>query len=452
MKSVIQKIRVIVYGLISQLPIFLNLWPLLVLPEILTSNFDIESANKRATIGGCYFTSYFIGIFIGSLFWPLIINCISKRNAILFAVSGQAVFNFIQGICGNLKMIILLRFLIGTLHNINTVGKSFSANFSDTKHMRYADTIRGAFRFSSMFLSPFLGFWIYRMTSGNFFLSCSIVSLGYFFIILLYLVFFYWLSEGVSRTTRFVYIDEEEEIALNKGESVKGKAETGLKDTFVFVIKTQLARNIIIVSVLSIACYKAVLVISVFFLEASIENEGLGISEKELTDLTILSYFPCLLIILCTTFIVPKKISYINFVKYYLILLAITIGLVPILKDISDMGGLISFKWFVYVIQFLLLIANPKIFLSFINLILDIMVDIKMQNSLRLIIYICSSLASAIIMALASALYAFSIETEGFNLFGRFKKHVPFYTLVLIILFCVYLIITIQKKVNEIHI
>ena len=449
MKDKIQKVRVVIFGFLTQLPIFLTLWSLTILPDILKINFEVEDSGQRTKVASKFYTSFFYGIIVGSLTWPYLLKCMSKRNALLYAITLQGILNIVMGGTRNLNLVYTIRFISGTLHNLNTVGKDFIFDFCDDVHGQYAFNFKSCFGLLASFAGPFIGYYIYEFSGESFFLSCLVVSCFYLLGIIGFIIFFYWVRDDIKTLRKFPTVADEDELAqLNpKTDNVMKREQHGIKETLVYISSNKQILAYITAYVLANGTFKTMNLISVFFLEAPLEKEGLGVTSKQLTYITLASYFPCLLLLMVSPALVPKKISYTTFICICMLLFSLFIGIYPILKDILSPENFSSFSWMIYTNQFLLLVANPKLFSPFINFLIGKAVPRSMRTSANAITFISSTLCSALLMNAISSVYSFSIsDSIGGVWLGGFRKYIAFYILIAILLLCVTLLVSVRNK------
>ncbi len=87
--------------------------------------------------------------------------------------------------------------------------------------------------------------------------------------------------------------------------------------------------------------------LATIYLEANLEENGLGISAEDLTIVAFLAYFPSLFLLLVSPLYVPSKISYKTFISFVLILYAFSLLMLPIFKNLVNVG---NFSWMKYII------------------------------------------------------------------------------------------------------
>lgn len=65
--------RIFTFSFLTFLPIFISLWCITILPEIIDRNLGYKSVEDKTVIASYFFTSFFYGLIIGSLIWPSIV-------------------------------------------------------------------------------------------------------------------------------------------------------------------------------------------------------------------------------------------------------------------------------------------------------------------------------------------------------------------------------------------
>lgn len=184
--------RIIVFSLVTFLPIIISVWCLTVLPEIIRNNLGYKEEGDQTVIASYFFTSFFYGLIIGSFIWPTLVPYTSKRNSIFYAVLIQGFFNAIQIYFNNIYWLCFCRFICGFFHNLNTVGKDFVFEFCRPEYRQYAFSFKSCFGIFASFVGPFIGYHIYQFTGKSFFLSSLVVSCFYIVALILFVIVFYF--------------------------------------------------------------------------------------------------------------------------------------------------------------------------------------------------------------------------------------------------------------------
>lgn len=433
----VQAVRVLVFGFLTQLPIFMTMWSLTVLPEILKLNYGVEGAGRRSVVAGYFYSSFFYGIIIGSFIWPHVLNHISKRNALFIAMALQGILTALTGMSDSLYYLYAMRLLCGLMHNINTVGKDFIFEFCNDKYRQRAFSFKSCFSILASFAGPFVGYHIYMHTGKSFAQSCVIIAGVYLIALTLFLVFFYLIKSDLNATRSVISVEDEETHKLTNG---KVKKQIGLKETVKYCIENRELRAFMLVYLITNGVFKTINVITVFYLEAPFSEEGLGVDSMTLTYISLLSYLPCVIVLLSAPSFVPKKLGYRPYIMMVLSLFSLAILMLPVFKDIMTPANYQKFIWFVYLNQVLLYFANPKLFSPAINYLVGKSVSRRMRASANAVTFIGSTLASALLLNIIAPLYSMSIENEYLMKFDPYGKYLAFVILAMLIWLCIYLL------------
>lgn len=152
--SVRATIRITTFAYAAALPVIYTMWIINVLPQVLVHNFGFDK-KEIATGVSYYFSSYYYGIIVGCFLWPAIGKFFYKRTSLLFGLCITAVLNYLMGISSSFLMVCVYRFLCGTMHNLNSVGKDFIYEFAHTPmHRQYGFSAKSAFNVASSSPDP----------------------------------------------------------------------------------------------------------------------------------------------------------------------------------------------------------------------------------------------------------------------------------------------------------
>ena len=435
--DIVQLARVIVFGFLTQLPIILTMWSLTILPEILELNYGIEKPGERTIIAGYYYTTFFYGLILGSFIWPHALNYISKRNALFLGIVVQCVLCAVMGLRTNVHYLYAIRFACGLMHNINTVGKDFIFEFCDETYRQYAFSFKSCFGILAGFGGPFLGFYMYLYTGKSFSQTSILIAGIYLISILMFIVFFYLIKADLNATRSVSSYDDEEKQKLKTGEV---KKQIGLVDTLKYCITHAELRAYMLVYFITNGVFKTINSITVFYLEAPFMEEGLGVNSKLLTYISLMSYVPCVIVLLSAPLYVPQKINYRHYIMGILTIFSTSVILLPAFKDILTQQNYSKYIWFVYLNQIILYSTNPKLFSPTINYLVGKSVKRRMRASANAVTFIGSTLTSAIMLNLIAPLYSFSIENEYFLQYNPYSKYSAFAVLTILLYICIYLL------------
>lgn len=180
--------------------------------------------------------------------------------------------------------------------------------------------------------------------------------------------------------------------------------------------------------------FKTIQAISVFFFEQSWSQDGLGISPKDLSFVTLLSYFPSLIILMGSPKVVPKYIGYKSFIRVMCLVLSFTIFMIPFWRDVFSQEFLVKNLWIVYLNIILMYCFNPKIFSPFINFVINNKVPAKDRTSINSITFIGSTLCSSIFINFIGPIYSISFSNSFFLQYYPYNKYLCFALLTVILI------------------
>lgn len=117
----------------------------------------------------------------------------------------------------------------------------------------------------------------------------------------------------------------ESEIVLDNHDTVWSILKSSLKN--------EQLRSLMIIYGISSACCNSEALISMMYIQTSWEKGGLAIDSNNLVKLSVLCFFPSVLILLYSDRIIPKKISISKFIKTIIIIFSSFVLLLPFLRD-----------------------------------------------------------------------------------------------------------------------
>jgi len=424
-----QLIRVATYMYINILPSFLNFWMAAILPDALERTYSITDKGARSRAGGYFYTTFYFGMIIGALAWPKVLDFISKRNAILLGLVFQAVFNSAMGQTRHIMTVYLLRFLTGVFKNLNTVGKDFVFEFAKPNYRQYSYSLKTFATFFGSLVGPFLGNYFYHKENKHFERCLDYVTEFYLIGIAVFVLVFY--IDTYKAIVSGDANDEEETIGLAQSSSTNGpisqtKSQRGILEVLRMCAQHPNLQKIVTVYAITGGVYKTVNYITVFFLETNWEDQGLEISSTTLTYISLLAFIPASLIILLSPIVVPKRITYQSYIRFFIGLVIVMLILLPALRDLLPGKGH-RHMWAIYLVQGTLYCFAPKIYSPFINYYVNKKVDTQSRAAMNAVTFIGSNLAGSIIIGVIGPLYAFTMfdgMLEGYRTYSKYASFV----------------------------
>ena len=421
-----QVIRVFTFAYINLLPSILSFWMVTILPEILEHNLHIKDKEELSRVGGFFFTSFYMGMMAGSLVWPNLLDYMSKRSAVIMGLIFQGVFNALTGYSSVISVILLYRFMTGVFQNLHTVGKDFVFEFAKPAYRQYAFTYKTFFSFFGSLIGPFIGWYCYTISDRSFSKCLIYISMLYASgIVLFFLVFYLDYTPGDNADQ--AADDEEEKNILQSADVDFGRKDRqkGVWDITKLCAEHPVLRNMILVYSITSGVNKTLNYMTVFFLEASWKDQGLGLSSKVVTYISLFSFIPASLIVLLSPAVVPKYVSYGAYIRFFILSVIIALTSLPVMRDVLPNNGP-SYIWVVYIFQGFLNITVPKIYSPFINFYLNRRVDKYSRTALNSLTFILGNLSASIIITIAGPVFAYAMYNDAFEGYRQLSKYIPF--------------------------
>lgn len=192
-------------------------------------------------------------------------------------------------------------------------------------------------------------------------------------------------------------------------------------------------RGMFFVYMISNGAFKTIQPISIFFMDQSWNQEGLGVGTKQVFLLSLISCFPIAIILMGSPSVVPKHIGYKSFIRIMCLALTACVVLIPLWRDVFSRQFLVKHVWIVYLNIILLYCFNPQVFSPFINFVLNDKVPPEDRTSINSITLIGSTLCSSLFVNLMGPLYSFSFSGNFFLQYYPYNKYFCFVLLGLIL-------------------
>jgi Na+/melibiose symporter-like transporter len=252
-----------------------------------------------------------------------------------------------------------------------------------------------------------------------------------------------------SEEKNLIMADEGDNVTICM-EKQKRKKQKGLFIVIKEVFSNPSLRNLTIVYFLTNGIYTTKNFILIFYLEASWQDQGLGISPHLVSFVNFCVFFPCFLFLLISPMFVPAKVSYVTVIKQIVIVSIAILLSIPALRDLIPEQKLHQYTWLICLTYGLSNFFNPKLFSPFINYYLNNNVDRYSRTSLNSITFIFSTISTAIMMTLVSPLLSVSLHNPFFKSFSPYNKYFCFVLLSMMLTFnLIYLRDTGQRKDSQ---
>lgn len=469
-----QLYRIFVFCYVNMLSNLMFLWILTILPEVLERQYHITDDVSRAHYAGLIYVAPFYGNILGAFIWPHVVRYISKRSAILLALSLQASFNACIGLSKDPRFFVAMRFFLGASHSMRSVGKDFIFEFSKPGHRLAVFSLKSVTKLFASFLGPCLGYYVYYYSKYNLEVTCLYVSLITVVGIFLYFQAFFFnftsVEDEEKKPEDIANADNEEIQVLLKeqsdsttnvtgfnnylsetdgqnradadsetgsvGESVVSrnslterrkrndrKKQKGMGEVSKLLLKDTYIRNLMIVDTISGLIFKATIFVTVLFLEEEWKHGGFGIPSRDLSQINLLSFVPAVGFLIITPMIVPKRISLLWYMRILLTIFTIALLAVPLLRDLIPGKNL---AWTVLFVQALIYTLNPRVYSALLSYTINSWADRYSRTALNSINFLISSLLSAFVLTLVAPLYTCTMFSSAAKQWEPYNKYILF--------------------------
>ena len=434
-------IRLSTFGFINFLPILTTQWSTIVLPQILVNNLGISDPSHTSLIAGYFYISFFYGRLLGTFVWPLMVKVVNKKICILLSIIVMGLMNALSGIGMKIFVICFCRFIAGIALNIHTVGKDFLFEFCDENYRQIGLSIDSAFGLMGNLLGPYIGFYLYNKFDHSFDQTVLFIAFLFFIgFVLFFHVFFitYTPPLNVSHT--------DEEMQKMLGEHNEKIESTGIKGTILSFFKNSSIRSLILVYGLGMACTNSDLVISVLYLQMDWKDYGLGISSRALSHLSMFCYIPALFLLFLSNKMVPRYISYMNYIRSVFTIFALAVFLTPLLRDILPKENHSRYNFIIYIVQGLKYCFNTHMSAPFIHYLINKRAKREARTIVNSLNFITATIMICVVMNIITPLLSISMYKQFFKEREPYSKDLTFFMITALMLFSVFLLTYSQRK------
>lgn len=424
--------RIATFAYAAALPVIYTMWAMNVLPQIFMRNFGY-SKEYVADAASLYFSTYYYGIIVGCFLWPAIGQYFYKRTSLMIGLVVTCIANFLMGHSSSFTMVCVYRFISGSMHNLNSVGKDFIYEFVHTPMTRqYGFSTKSAFNVVFLFAGPYAGFLLYEHTHKDFAACCDVISVCYLIGIFFFIVFFY-LDYDVEKEIAAdshqqggEKKDTEEAKALVPKDAAPPKPMSMWALTAAY-LKIPYLRGLILTYILNNAINKTVVIFMVMYTTMVWADGGLGLSTATFSYISLFSFIPSLFILFGAPLVVPSRFHYYTFIKAMVGLTMFALLSTPLFHDIFSPAGVHNL--FVYVTISLIFWANPKQFSPFINFLISNETTKENRTTINSLLFLSEIGGAAICINIMAPIYRLSIFNSFFAGLAPYNKYIPFIVL-----------------------
>ena len=275
-------------------------WTLLLLPNILKSQFSIGPDEMVFYIMACY-TAYYYGMMAGTWFWNKVEENFSSQASILVSMIALGLSNFLQSQSGNVKKFIVIRFLTGFSCNINKIGTSYVHELIPKQHRKAAFFINSGSNLVGTVAGPFVGEFLVGKTQ-QYTIACLVITMVCFIVAISNVFVF------IQRDTEKGEVKEETVVLFKRYPSM---VRFSTKEFIISCFWTnQTSRRLIICFVLNSCCIQSDFVLTSLLFTNSYHQGDFVVTNSVLAYCDFISAISGLFALGLINLIVPSLIPY----------------------------------------------------------------------------------------------------------------------------------------------
>lgn len=420
-------IRILTYSYNIFINTFRTYWPLMLWPQIFKECFGIEDLGRQAVFASYYYILYYYGNIVSSVFWPYMVQYMSVRGCILFALFAQFAIALLYAIVPNLYLILALRFVGGIFKNSSHVGKDFIYGFCEDRYRQHGYAFTSIFTFAAVFIGPVVGIYMFEYTKHSFQRCFFFIAMMYVVAIIAFIIVFYFTYiPPINESTIYPSVMDDEERHKLIG---KNNKKMGFFEAFRYIWMNAKLRGLTTLFIISKSVNKSYTIISVFFIEAAWDKEGLGISPITLAYINMFSFIPVMIVLMISPWLVPTYIGYRTYLNIILSIYAIGVALMPMLKQVIGLLGYEKFYWLVFIVQGVIYLVNPKTYTPSVSYLVNKATSKRGRTAVNSITSLIFTTFTAILMSIMAPLYSYSVHNEDWVKYKPFNLYLTFFLL-----------------------
>lgn len=404
-------------------------WITSVIPVIATVNFKITDNSEKSGAASKYFIWYFVGLIAGSFIWPLVVRYMSKRSSIFLGLALQGVFNFLVGASSTFGWMCFWRFFFGASHVVNSIGKDFVYDFASHSQRQFVFSMRSVAIFTSCFIGPLLGYYVYYATGRSLTQTLTYISMLYITACLAQLIVFFWMEQ--AHHSHEVHPEETHHLTAEDGDihhevHVAKKAQIGIWTMVKYIAKNQSLRNLVLGYCLVFAVYNTQLFLVVFYVETAWKDDGLGLTDREVSYIVMAVFFPIVLFFFLSSKLIPKHMSIYTLFK---IIIFSNIGFLVIVPGFRDWGNGLDEQTrepIIYAFSAIFMTLNPNLISPFLNFTMNNRIPKNGRTTFNALTFLGVSLAVIGVFSTVVPLFSQSMFDPEWTAHRPYNKYVCF--------------------------
>lgn len=438
-------VRILTYSYNIFINTFRTYWPLMLWPQIFKECFGVADLGRQTVFASYYYILYYYGNIVSSIFWPYMVQYLSVRGCILFALLAQFTIALLYSMVPNLYFVLALRFVSGIFKNSNHVGKDFIYGFCEDRYRQHGYAFTSIFTFAAVFIGPVVGIYMFEYTQHSFQKCFFLIAILYAGAIVLFIIVFYiTYVPPFNESTIYPSVMDDEEKHKLVG---KRRKKMGFFEAMRYIWDNSRLRGLTFLFIIAKAVNKSYTIISVFFIEADWNKEGMGISPITLAYINMISFIPVMIVLMISPWIVPTYIGYRTYLNIILSIYAIGVALMPMLKQVIGVLGYEKFFWLIFIVQGMIYLVNPKTYTPSIYYLINKATSKRGRTAVNSITSMIFTTTTAVLMSIIAPLYSYSVHNEDWVKYQPFNLYLTFFILSTLMFIGILLLNTNKMKI-----
>lgn len=447
--SALQKFRILTYVYAVFAESIGSHWILSVMPVIVTNNFGESSNEQKSATASSYFIYYFLGLIFGCLMWPVVVRFVPKRECLFSGLVLQAVANYLVGYVNSFGWMCFWRFWFGSFHLVNTIGKDFLYEFVKHEGRQFVFVLRSIAVLVSSFFGPLIGYYLYYGNGMSLRVSLMWVSMFYVVSFVLFAIAFYAfpyrkpVHDGANEELHGLTAEDGD---IHHESHVAKKTQISFSVMLKYIFKRKDLRDLVLGFWMIFSVYNTQMFLTVFYIETSWNDYGLGLSDREVSYLVLAVFLPIIMIFLLSGKIVPKYLPMYSMFRIVVIANMVFMLIIPAIRDFTGQMTHDQRLYLIYGLVSLFLTFNPNLISPFLNFHMNNKVPNNGRTVFNGITFIGCSLCVIAIFSTVIPLFSKTMYDPRFTQYEPYNKYICFVVLDIILAFGVFLL---KKPDNE---
>lgn len=450
--TALQKFRILTYVYAVFAESIGSHWILSVMPVIVTHNFGESSNEQKSSTASSYFIYYFAGLICGCLLWPVVVRFLPKRECLFLGLVLQALANYLVGHVDSFGWMCFWRFCFGAFHLVNTIGKDFLYEFVSHKGRQFVFVLRSIAVLISSFFGPLIGYYLYYGNDMSLRAALMWISAFYVVSFALFAVAFYvfpYQRPVHDHANEELHGLTEEDGAIHHESRVAPKAQVSFSAMLKYIFKRKDLRDLVLGFWMIFSVYNTQMFLTVFYIETAWADNGLGLTDREVSYLVLAVFLPIILVFLISSKVVPKHLPMYSLFRIVIGANMLFMLVIPAIRDFTGSLTRDERLYLIYGLVSLFLTFNPNLISPFLNFHMNNKVPNNGRTVFNSITFIGCSLCVIAIFSTVVPLFSKSMFDPRFTQFEPYNKYFCFVVLDLILALGMFMLKKPKSERNE---